>query len=88
MRRVVVTGIGVVSPLGNSITALWNNVSTGLSGVTQLTSEDIDVLDQLEVKIGGTVSLEKSYMEMLTYAKNKQNAMALYASKAALEDAK
>jgi 3-oxoacyl-[acyl-carrier-protein] synthase II len=32
-RRVVITGIGVISPLGNSKQALWDALSTGRSGV-------------------------------------------------------
>jgi 3-oxoacyl-[acyl-carrier-protein] synthase II len=32
-RRVVVTGMGVVSPLGNSIETLWQNLVAGKSGI-------------------------------------------------------
>ena len=32
-RRVVVTGMGVVSPIGNSLDALWSSLSAGNSGV-------------------------------------------------------
>jgi 3-oxoacyl-[acyl-carrier-protein] synthase II len=35
-RRVVVTGIGIVSPLGNGIEAFWANLSAGRSAVTTL----------------------------------------------------
>lgn len=35
-RRVVVTGLGVVCPLGNSIDSLWQSLSEGLSGVEVL----------------------------------------------------
>lgn len=31
VRRVVVTGYGVVSPLGNTVSALWENIKTGKS---------------------------------------------------------
>jgi 3-oxoacyl-[acyl-carrier-protein] synthase II len=37
-RRVVITGIGVVSPLGNSPEKLWDGLSTGTSAVRELTS--------------------------------------------------
>ncbi len=32
-RRVVVTGVGIVSPLGNNVLDTWNNMMKGLSGV-------------------------------------------------------
>lgn len=40
MRRVVVTGIGVISPLGNSGKELINNLTHGRSGVRHLDHED------------------------------------------------
>lgn len=36
-RRVVVTGIGIVSPLGNGIDAFWSNLSAGRSGIGPIT---------------------------------------------------
>lgn len=33
MRRVVVTGMGAVTPLGNSLEASWNAVLNGQSGI-------------------------------------------------------
>lgn len=36
-RRVVVTGIGVISPMGNGIEAFWANLSAGRSAVTSFT---------------------------------------------------
>ncbi len=38
-RRVVVTGTGVVSPLGNDVETLWNNIKNGKSGIKRLESE-------------------------------------------------
>lgn len=35
-RRVVITGLGLISPLGNSPEALWNALSSGVSGVDVL----------------------------------------------------
>src|SRR4028119_1634053 len=32
-RRIVVTGIGVVSPVGNTLDAFWASISTGRSGI-------------------------------------------------------
>lgn len=36
-RRVVITGLGVISPLGNSLADLWEGLCAGRSGVTPLT---------------------------------------------------
>ncbi len=43
-RRVVITGLGVVSPLGNSPEKLWESLAAGRSGVRELTSVPIEVL--------------------------------------------
>jgi len=49
-RRVVITGMGLVSPLGNSPEELWNALSTGKSGVDVLTRIPTD---HLSTDIGG-----------------------------------
>ena len=41
MRRVVVTGMGAVSPVGNSFYESWAAVRRGLSGVDSLTRFDV-----------------------------------------------
>ncbi|WP_277030755.1 beta-ketoacyl-ACP synthase II [Turicimonas muris] len=40
MRRVVVTGIGMVSPLGNDAKTSWENALAGKSGVSKITQFD------------------------------------------------
>ncbi len=35
-RRVVITGMGVITPLGNTIEALWHGLSSGRSGIQRL----------------------------------------------------
>jgi len=37
-RRVVVTGLGIVSPVGNSIKQSWDNILNGISGIDYLTN--------------------------------------------------
>jgi 3-oxoacyl-[acyl-carrier-protein] synthase II len=37
LKRVVVTGMGLVSPLGNSVSASWENLLTGRSGIQRVT---------------------------------------------------
>lgn len=39
-RRVVVTGLGVVSPVGIGVKAAWDNIIAGKSGITQITKFD------------------------------------------------
>jgi 3-oxoacyl-[acyl-carrier-protein] synthase II len=40
-RRVVITGMGVVSPVGNNVDTFWENLKAGNSGVGQVTRFDI-----------------------------------------------
>ncbi|PKO51583.1 MAG: beta-ketoacyl-ACP synthase II, partial [Betaproteobacteria bacterium HGW-Betaproteobacteria-20] len=39
-RRVVVTGLGVVSPVGIGVKATWDNILAGKSGISQITKYD------------------------------------------------
>ena len=39
-RRVVVTGLGVVSPVGNTVQEAWHNALAGKSGITRVTRFD------------------------------------------------
>src|SRR6187455_2955021 len=39
-RRVVVTGLGIVSPVGNSIAEAWGNITAGKSGIGRITRFD------------------------------------------------
>ena len=53
MKRVVVTGMGIVSPLGNPVEEFWNNIKAnklGFSYINDITSENFDV------KIAATVN--------------------------------
>jgi 3-oxoacyl-[acyl-carrier-protein] synthase II len=52
-RRVVVTGIGAVTPLGNDAETTWNNIIEGVSGigpVTRLNADDFPAKVAAEVK--------------------------------------
>ena len=40
MRRVVITGLGVISPVGNDIPHFWENLTAGVSGIGFLTRFD------------------------------------------------
>src|SRR5450432_197395 len=52
MRRVVVTGLGVVSPLGVGVEHVWKQLLAGRSGIRAIT--DFDVSD-LATRIAGQV---------------------------------
>ncbi len=52
MNRVVVTGIGVVSPVGNGRETFWRNLTAGTSGLGPITLFDASAFP---VRIGGEV---------------------------------
>jgi 3-oxoacyl-[acyl-carrier-protein] synthase II len=41
-RRVVVTGVGAITPLGNDVETTWNNIVSGVSGIGPLTRVNAD----------------------------------------------
>ena len=43
-RRVVVTGLGIVSPVGNDVSTAWGNLLAGQSGITRVTKFDASAL--------------------------------------------
>jgi 3-oxoacyl-[acyl-carrier-protein] synthase II len=51
-RRVVVTGLGVISPVGNTVAEAWRNVLAGKSGITRVTRFDPS---RLSCQIAGEV---------------------------------
>ena len=51
-RRVVVTGLGCVSPLGNTVEETWNGIKQGKSGISNISLFDTS---KLNVKIAGEV---------------------------------
>ncbi|MET0984458.1 MAG: beta-ketoacyl-ACP synthase II [Steroidobacteraceae bacterium] len=52
-RRVVITGLGIVSPLGSDIAAAWTNVLAGKSGIGPITRFDVSAFP---VRFGGAVA--------------------------------
>ena len=51
-RRVVVTGLGLISPVGNSVETGWANLIAGQSGITTITKFDPT---DFACKVGGEV---------------------------------
>ncbi|MCK5725269.1 MAG: beta-ketoacyl-ACP synthase II [Thiotrichaceae bacterium] len=53
-RRVVVTGLGIVSPVGSTIKKAWDNIIAGNSGINVISNDLFDTSD-FTVKIAGNV---------------------------------
>ena len=51
-RRVVVTGIGMVSPLGNNVEQSWSAIKSGQSGIAPLTAFDVSAYS---TQFGGSI---------------------------------
>ena len=52
MRRVVVTGMGMISPVGGTLEESWKNILAGKSGISKI--DHFDTTD-FPVKIAGLV---------------------------------
>jgi 3-oxoacyl-[acyl-carrier-protein] synthase II len=86
-RRVVITGLGAVTPLGNDVETFWSGLKNGLSGIRLIEAFDTTNHD---CKIGGEVR----GFEPKRYFKNPKDLrrtdrfaqLALAAAKMALED--
>ena len=51
-RRVVITGLGAITPLGNDVETFWRNLKNGVSGIHKIEAFDTAAYD---CKIGGEV---------------------------------
>src|SRR5580692_114684 len=51
-RRVVVTGLGVISPVGNEVETAWRNVLAGKSGISLIDTFDVS---QFSTRFAGQV---------------------------------
>lgn len=85
-RRVVITGMGIICPIGNSVDESWESAKLGKSGITRIVQWDAT---NLGVRIGGEV---KNFDPIEYFGKREVRRMdrttqlAMYASKQALED--
>ena len=86
-RRVVITGLGAVTPLGNDVETFWTNLKKGVSGIRHVEAFDTSEHD---CKIAGEVR----GFEPKRYFKNPKDVrrtdrfaqLAIAAAKMALED--
>lgn len=87
MKRVVITGMGAISPIGNDIPNFWNNLKNGVCGIDIIKSFSTE---NLPVKIAAEVKEFKPELygiDAPTVRKNDRYALfALAASNLAMED--
>ena len=87
-RRVVVTGIGPVTPIGTGKDAFWDNLVAGKSGIATITTFDPSEYD---VRIAGEVK-DFDYTQYIDKKEGKRmdrvTHFAVAAAKLALEDSK
>jgi beta-ketoacyl-acyl-carrier-protein synthase II len=87
MNRVVITGIGIASPLGCGVETFWENLLAGQSGIGQLEGEDFA---NLPVRIGGRVwgyNPDEHFDRKETRRMSLSSQLALLASKEAITQA-
>ncbi|RLL42698.1 beta-ketoacyl-[acyl-carrier-protein] synthase II [Oceanobacillus piezotolerans] len=88
MKRVVITGVGAMTPIGNNAFTAWENATGGVSGVSEATLIDIEKVD---VKITAEVKdfNPADYMDKKEAKRmGRFSQFAVAASKMAIEDAR
>lgn len=87
-RRVVVTGLGTVCPVGNDVETMWENIKNGVCGIDQITRFDIT---DFKVKLAAEVK----NLDIESYLNKKEakrldrfSQLAMIASKQAFLDSK
>ena len=87
-RRVVVTGLGTINPLGNNVQDTWKNLVNGVSGIDSITSFDTS---NLPVTFAGEVKNfdANEYMGKQHARKlDRSGHLSIYATEEALKDAR
>ena len=94
MSRVVITGLGLVSSIGNNVSETWDNLIAGKSGIKKISSFDVS---DLPCKIAGYIShneKDEYYVDRSKYLETREInrndrfiQYGLIASKMAVEDA-
>nr|XP_022901332.1 3-oxoacyl-[acyl-carrier-protein] synthase, mitochondrial [Onthophagus taurus] len=90
-RRVVVTGLGVLSPVGNTVKEAWLNITSGKSGISKLEGPEYSHLPcriaGLIKENGSRIDLTKHFSKSELKSISPATAFALYAVKEALTEA-
>lgn len=87
MERVVITGMGVISPLGNEVDAFWNRLIQGNSGISLIDTFDTS---RYKAKIAGIVrdfDAEARFGRKEARKMDRYCQFALAAAEQAVEDA-
>ena len=63
MRRVVVTGLGTINPLGNNVKSSWNSLINSKSGISSITKFEVD---NFPCKIAGSIDDSNLNNEIVT----------------------
>ncbi len=80
-KRVVVTGMGIISPVGNDVNTYWNNLLEGVCGIDFIKSVPTD---DLPVKVAGEVKdFNPADYGMETSYARKQDRFTIFATAAA-----
>ncbi|WP_028777265.1 beta-ketoacyl-ACP synthase II [Shimazuella kribbensis] len=88
MQRVVVTGMGVVTPIGNDVNSFWTNLLEGQSGISKIDTFDTSLF---QTKIAGFVRDFDPMYEMSKKDARKMDRycqFAVTAANQAIKDAK
>lgn len=85
-RRVVITGMGIVSPLGNTVEEFGFNLMQGVSGIKRL---ETDFSDQLEINIAASADFDgiQHFSKKELAVLDRVSQFALYAAQQALDNA-
>ncbi|MCM3735130.1 beta-ketoacyl-ACP synthase II [Bacillus cytotoxicus] len=87
-KRVVVTGLGAVTPVGTDVETAWENIKNGVSGIGRLTRLDAE---RFPVKVAAEINdfeVEKYIDKKEARRMDRFTQYAVAASKMAVEDAK
>ncbi len=83
-RRVVVTGVGAISPLGDTPEAIWEALCAGESGMRPVELFDVSTLD---VREGGEIAFDpKKYLEGNLRPLDRTGRLVVAAAQLALAD--
>ncbi len=86
-KRVVVTGLGAITPIGNSVEDFWNGIKAGKVGIDKITLMDAT---DYKAKVAGEVKdfVAKEYMDAKAAKRMERfSQFAVVAAKEAIEDA-